>query len=140
MALIPRPLRPRTVYYLLHILQMQTIRYRTFVFAILPRPVLLLSCCSFQNVIVLDLSQENSTTGMASTTSSQANATITANTATTGNNVLSDILQMTGIMAEEDVVETSSIEQSVVTSDENDQRPGLTTTLQKGRFCHKILF
>lgn len=75
----------------------------------------------FQNVIVLDLSHDNSSTTTSTTT------TTATNSGKIGNNVLSDILQMTGIMSPEDpeMPETNSLTEKPSSN---------TTTLQKGTF------
>lgn len=91
-----------------------------------------------QNVIVLDLNQDISSTTTVSTTATIPSGQGGGNGSqqqATGNNVLSDILQMTGIMSEPEVeVEQQQQQLPVVTNSNNDIQQRLaknTTTLQK---------
>merc|ERR1719410_2251748 len=90
-----------------------------------------------QNVIVLDLNQDISSTTTVSTTATlpSGGGGNGSQQQATGNNVLSDILQMTGIMSEPEVeVEQQQQQLPVVTNSNNDIQQRLaknTTTLQK---------
>ena len=88
-----------------------------------------------QNVIVLDLNQDISSTTTVSTTATLPSGGNGSQQQATGNNVLSDILQMTGIMSEPEVeVEQQQQQLPVVTNSNNDIQQRLaknTTTLQK---------
>ena len=84
-------------------------------------------------MIVLDLSQQDISSTTTSTTTTTA--TTESPVGNVGNNVLSDILQMTGIMSEPEVeVEQQQQQLPVVTNSNNDIQQRLaknTTTLQK---------
>ena len=73
----------------------------------------------FQNVIVLDLSEQQCVAHSTSTSTPT-----TSTTSSMSNNVLSDILQMTGIMTEE---EDAADQQETISEPQK-----CTTTLQKG--------
>ena len=81
----------------------------------------------FQNVIVLDLSEQQGNVAPAAAPSAPTPAPSSTSTTSMSNNVLSDILQMTGIMTDE--------EEAVPSSQETISEPQkCTTTLQKGIF------
>ena len=73
-------------------------------------------------MIVLDLSEQQS----VAASPSASTTTPTSTTTSMSNNVLSDILQMTGIMTDEDATEANQDEEAI-----NDPQK-CTTTLQKG--------
>ena len=74
-------------------------------------------------MIVLDLSKQQS----VAASPSAATSTPTSTTPSMSNNVLSDILQMTGIMTEEDAAEANQEEEETISEPQK-----CTTTLQKG--------
>ena len=76
-------------------------------------------------MIVLDLSEQQSVA--ASPSAASATSTPTSTTPSMSNNVLSDILQMTGIMTEEDAAEANQEEEETISEPQK-----CTTTLQKG--------
>ena len=81
----------------------------------------------FQNVIVLDLSEQQGNVAPTAAPSAPTPAPSSTSTTSMSNNVLSDILQMTGIMTDE--------EEAVPSSQETISEPQkCTTTLQKGIF------
>ena len=81
----------------------------------------------FQNVIVLDLSEQQGNAAPTAAPSAPTPAPSSTSTTSMSNNVLSDILQMTGIMTDE--------EEAVPSSQETISEPQkCTTTLQKGIF------
>lgn len=83
------------------------------------------STASNQNVIVLDLTSTASTTASSTVTSATS---VAPSKPALGNNVLSDILQMTGIM-------NNDIDEDDDNNQQQQQQPERsTTTLQKGSY------